>query len=254
MKKEPLFVTFCTQKGGAGKSSFTILAASIMYYLKGYNVIVVDCDFPQHSIHMLRNREFENINENEELKLSAYSFFKALGKKAFPILASNIESALGDVKTYLECNPENVDVVFFDLPGTIATPGVLNLIASMDYLFTPVTADRLELESSLSFASVVNENIILKNTARLKGMRLFWNQVDRREKTDMYHAYAKVIYRLGLELMNTQIPNMVRMRKALSENQKIAFRSTMFPPDKRQIRGSNMEELVDEICQIINLK
>ena len=49
-EKTPLYVAFSTQKGGVGKTTFTVLAASYLYYLKGYNVAVVDCDYPQHSI------------------------------------------------------------------------------------------------------------------------------------------------------------------------------------------------------------
>ena len=42
MKKETLYVAFSTQKGGVGKTTFTVLVASYLYYLKGYNVAVVD--------------------------------------------------------------------------------------------------------------------------------------------------------------------------------------------------------------------
>ena len=57
MKKETLYVAFSTQKGGVGKTTFTVLVASYLYYLKGYNVAVVDCDYPQHSISAMRKRE-----------------------------------------------------------------------------------------------------------------------------------------------------------------------------------------------------
>ena len=40
-EKTPLYVAFSTQKGGVGKTTFTVLAASYLYYLKGYDVAVV---------------------------------------------------------------------------------------------------------------------------------------------------------------------------------------------------------------------
>ena len=46
MKKETSYVAFSTQKGGVGKTTFTVLVASYLYYLKGYSVAVVDCDYP----------------------------------------------------------------------------------------------------------------------------------------------------------------------------------------------------------------
>ena len=33
MKKEPLFIAFSTQKGGAGKTTLTVLMASYLYYV-----------------------------------------------------------------------------------------------------------------------------------------------------------------------------------------------------------------------------
>jgi cellulose biosynthesis protein BcsQ len=35
MKRKPLFIAFSTQKGGVGKTVFTVLAASYLHYLKG---------------------------------------------------------------------------------------------------------------------------------------------------------------------------------------------------------------------------
>ena len=68
MKKEPLFVALSNQKGGVGKSTFTVLLASYFHYLKGYNVLVVDCDYPQHSISTMRNWEVGNIEKNVHLQ------------------------------------------------------------------------------------------------------------------------------------------------------------------------------------------
>ncbi|MCZ4237921.1 ParA family protein, partial [Staphylococcus equorum] len=65
MKQETLFVAFSTQKGGAGKTTFTVLAASYLHYLKEYNVAVVDCDYPQHSIDKMRKRDAQQIETDE---------------------------------------------------------------------------------------------------------------------------------------------------------------------------------------------
>ena len=50
MEKKNLCVAFSTQKGGAGKTTLTVLVASYLHYVKGYGVAVVDCDYPQYSI------------------------------------------------------------------------------------------------------------------------------------------------------------------------------------------------------------
>ena len=51
MEKEPLFIAFASQKGGVGKTAFTVLTAGILHYQRGYNVAVVDCDAPPAQHH-----------------------------------------------------------------------------------------------------------------------------------------------------------------------------------------------------------
>ena len=47
MKKEKeLLVAIASQKGGVGKSVFTVLLASVLHYRKDVRVAVVDCDSP----------------------------------------------------------------------------------------------------------------------------------------------------------------------------------------------------------------
>ena len=48
-EKTPLYVAFSTQKGGVGKTTFTVLAASYLYYLKGVWRGGRGLRYPQHS-------------------------------------------------------------------------------------------------------------------------------------------------------------------------------------------------------------
>ena len=102
MKRETLNVAFSTQKGGAGKTTLTVLAASYLHYVKGYNVAVVDCVFPQHSIAEMRERDLLMAMEDEYYKLMAYEQFSALGKKAYPVIESSPETAIDDAKELIE--------------------------------------------------------------------------------------------------------------------------------------------------------
>ena len=47
MKEKNVFFSVCSQKGGVGKSTFTVLLASWLHYVLGRDVLVVDCDAPQ---------------------------------------------------------------------------------------------------------------------------------------------------------------------------------------------------------------
>lgn len=39
---EPVNISICNQKGGIGKSTFTVLLASYLHYTLGHDVLVVD--------------------------------------------------------------------------------------------------------------------------------------------------------------------------------------------------------------------
>ena len=144
--------------------------------------------------------------------------------------------------------------MFFDLPGTVNSEGVINSLAGMDYIFTPISADKVVLESSLSFAVAIHKLLVKNETCRLAGLYLFWNMVDGREKTDLYAAYDKTIKELELPLMKTFIPDTKRYKKELVADKKAVFRSTLFPASRPLVRGSNLEELITEITYYIKLQ
>ena len=253
MKSKTLFVAFSTQKGGVGKTTFTVLAASYLHYLKGYNVAVVDCDYPQHSITTMRKRDSELVNNNQNYKMLAYKQFKTLNKKAYPVLCATPEDAIETATDYIKNETDETDIVFFDLPGTVNSEGVISSLAAMDYIFTPITADRVVLESTLSFAMTIDSLLVQNSEFNLKGLHLFWNQVDKRERTDLYEVYEQTINALELNLMTTYIPDTKRYKKEMFGEKTSIFRSTLFPAHKRLMRGSNLEELITEIGYIIKL-
>lgn len=149
--KEPVFVAFSTQKGGAGKTTLTVLMASYLYYVRGLKVLVVDCDYPQYSIKEMRDRDAEIIKLNSTIRKAYTEQAKRFPSGPYPILIAKPENALERVKAQIEAGSE-YDIVFFDLPGTINNPGVAKTVSLMDYIFCPVAADKLILESSLAFA------------------------------------------------------------------------------------------------------
>ena len=254
MSRETLFVAFSTQKGGMGKTAVTVLTASYLHYVRGYHVAVIDCDFPQHSIVHERKRDGELIMRDNYFKRMAYEMYNSLGIKAYPVKDSKSENAIRDAQALIDNSGKKFDVIFFDLPGTLNSGGVIKTLASMNYIFTPVSADRFVLESTLQYAMLLNEKLISVGKGHIRSLHLFWNMVDGREKTPLYEAYEKAIAELGLQIMKTSLPNSIRFRKEMSEDKNTIFRSTLFPADKALLKGSNVEELANEICQILNLR
>lgn len=95
--------------------------------------------------------------------------------------------------------------------------GLIKTVATMDYIFCPIAADRFIMESSLKYASIINDTLITTGKSNIKGIRLLWNMVDKREKTDLYDIYDKVIAGMGLETLKTSLPDSKRFRKEGSE-------------------------------------
>ena len=255
MKKEKeLLVAIASQKGGVGKSVFTVLLASVLHYRKGLRVAVVDCDSPQHSIVLMRERDMEGVMKNDDLKVNLYRQYERIRKPAYPVIKSDPEKAMEDLRRYMDEKGETFDIVLFDLPGTLRSEGVVHTVSAMDYIFVPLKADNIVMQSSLQFAKVLEEELIAKGNCNLKGIRLFWNMVDRRGRKDLYDAWNRVIHRMGLRLLSSHIPNTLRYNREADTVCKGVFRSTLFPPDPRQEKGSGLPELVEEICPAIGLE
>lgn len=97
-------------------------------------------------------------------------------------------------------------MVLFDLPGTMGSDGVIATISALDYLFVPIKADRLVLESTLNFATTVNDRLIRTGISNLKALCMFWNMVDRRERTVLYDIYQQGFSLLGLDCLKPVSP------------------------------------------------
>ena len=246
MKKEKeLLVAVASQKGGVGKSVFTVLLASVLHYRKGLRVAVVDCDSPQHSIALMRERDMENVMKNDDLKVSLYRQHERIRKPAYPVIKSDPEKAVEDLHRYMDEKGETFDIVLFDLPGTLRSEGVVYTVAAMDYIFVPLKADNIVMQSSLQFTKALEEELVARKNCNLKGTWLFWNMVDWRGRKDLYDAWNRVIDKMGQRLLSSHIPNTLRYNKEADPVCKGVFRSTLFPPDPRQEKDSGLPELVE---------
>ena len=253
MESQTKFVAISNQKGGIGKSAFTVLLAGYFHYLKGKNVLVVDCDYPQFSIHSLRERDKQTVAKNETYKQMIMSQFDELNKKAYPVITANPDEAKDVADNFLETSETTIDVVFFDLPGTVNAKGIFKSIINMDYIFTPIMPDRMAMQSSMSFVSTVQDYINLNPKAPLKEIHVFWNKVNKRVPADLVNIYDKIMGQLKLRVLKTKIPDTNRYEKELTLSGKPFFRCTLLPPPAKMLKGSNLDLLGEEILKIINL-
>lgn len=252
-KHKTVFIAFSSQKGGVGKSTFTTLVASTMHYRLGYNVAVFDADFPQHSLMKMKDRDLKTVMDNEALKKLAYKQFTTINKKAYPIIQHKAENVLEQAHEFVNASSVPIDVVFFDLPGTVNTPGILKALAGMHHIFTPITADRVVMESTLIFSQLLQNIIMKQGETSIESINLFWNQVDGRESTPLYNVYNNLIDELGLSLMQSRIKSSSRFRKESEVDSKSIFRSTVMPPDERLMKACQLDLFINEFLKIIQL-
>lgn len=249
---DPKFVAFSTQKGGAGKTTLTVLTASYLYYARGLKVLVVDCDYPQYSIEEMRERDKELIEYSPVFKKQFTDNLRLTKLGPYPLLTAKPEEAMRKVREIIEAGNE-IDIVFFDLPGTINNHGVVGILNCMDTIIVPVAADKVILESSLAFALKIHE---WRTTGRtqIKDMYMLWNLVDARERTDLYDQYEAVFEEYGLQTLKTRIPDTKKYRREGSKTlNRAVFRSTLVPPDKFLLKGTRLPELTDELLGILNI-
>ena len=109
------------------------------------------------------------------------------------------------------------------------------------------------LESTLNFASILNDRLIKTGRAHLRELFLFWNLVDRRERTPLYEQYEKVLDQLGLRHLRTHIPVRSNFNKDIQETGGPVYRCTLLPPDRAFVAESGFDRLMTEICAILKL-
>src|SRR5690554_6330323 len=252
-KHKTVFIAFSSQKGGVGKSTFTTLVASILHYRLGYNVAVFDADFPQYSLKKMKARDLAMVMENDTLKKLAYKQFTTINKKAYPVMEHKAENVLDAAQEFLENTPTAVDVIFFDLPGTVNGPGILHALTGMHHIFTPITADRVVMESTLIFTQLLQDVIMKKGQTSIETLNLFWNRVDGRERTPLYGIYEKLMQELGLSVMESRIKNSSRFRKENEAESKTVFRSMVLPLERYLMKSLGLDLFIAEFLKIIKL-
>lgn len=229
------YISISSQKGGVGKTTINILAASAFHFMAQQKVAVIDCDYPQHSLEGLREQELEMLRSSPD-KLAE---FQALGMQAYPVIGCTVEQALKEAK---EMDGE-FDLVFIDTPGTINVPGIIELWQQLDYVFMPLESDRLSVEATLPFAQALDAFAKGQPNSRLKQYYAFWNKHIKSEKQDFYHKTEELFAQLNIPILKSRLEHSVNYKKD-------AMRSTMFPLSKEFMR-LGISNLITEMSQII---
>lgn len=201
----------------------------------------------------MREREKKTVLNNDAYKLLLQRQFERLQKKAYPVIRTTPENAENDVRVFLASEPELYDVVLYDLPGTMGTKGVIYTLSLLNYLFIPMRADRLVMQSTLNFAQTVYDKFVDNPATNIQEVYLFWNMEDRRERTNIYTLYERILATLDMKVYTSRIQMRSKFSRELTDVDGTVYRSTLFRSDAAFIRESGLASLMDEICITIGI-
>ena len=87
-------VGFGSQKGGIGKSTIAEVLASYLYYEKNIKLLIMDCDYAQHSFYRLRERDKKAVEESTALQEKLKAYIRKTGKRSYRVLKAKPQEAI----------------------------------------------------------------------------------------------------------------------------------------------------------------
>lgn len=177
--------------------------------------------------------------------------YKVAGQKLWPVVRTTPDKAVDEAERFKSEKEYAPQITLYDLPGTVNTEGVIETFSKMDCLFLPMKADKIVMESALSFARILSRQLVEDPAIRLKRIFLFWTMVDRREKTSLYDLYDDIIRQLGLPLMETRLPYRSKFNKELLPDSTGVGRSTLLAPEKAFTADSRIGDLAHEMLTLL---
>lgn len=159
------------QKGGAGKSTLTLLFANYLTQVKKRKVTVLDMDYQQS---ISSKAEKAKILENEPL----YDVVPA-ELKIFPALHSSLTNRTGEI-------------IIIDLPGKMDDDGLLPVFAAADVVICPFAYDEFSVDSTVLFA------MVLRKINERAPFIFIPNRIKNTVKYETRSEIEKVIQRFGV--------------------------------------------------------
>ena len=171
-----MIIIIGNQKGGAGKSTLTLLLANYLTLVKKRTVTVIDMDYQES---LSQKYEKAKVLENDE----PYEVVKA-GLEDFPDL-------LEVMKT------DNQALVLIDLPGKLDDDGLLPVFKAAELVICPFAYDEFSFESTVLFSVVLKKvspdcNLIFIPN-RVKANVKYDTQVDVDEQLNKFGPVTQAI-------------------------------------------------------------
>ncbi|WP_199120323.1 ParA family protein [Pedobacter sp. ASV28] len=166
-----MLILIGNQKGGAGKSTITLLLANYLALVKKRKVTVLDMDYQQS---ISSKAEKAKILENEPL----YEVVPA-DLRHFPALHSSLSKRANEI-------------VIVDLPGKMDDDGLLPIFIAGDVIICPFAYDEFSVDSTILFA------MVLRKVNERAPFIFIPNRIKNTVRYETKSEIEKVIRRFGL--------------------------------------------------------
>ena len=165
--KEAVVCAFANQKGGVGKTTLAhLIAKTITDPAIGKKTLVIEVD-KQQSLSKLKK-----------------SIQTTMGDKFVMPYELVFLNDLGDVKSLVEKEAENYDIIILDTPGTLDKKGLISTLSIADIVLIPLNSSVLEVHSSVEFIQVMHKVKEFKATLDLPfDFYTVLNRVDNKTKS-----------------------------------------------------------------------
>lgn len=225
MKKNTIVVSFVASKGGAGKSTLITVMMNYLQKMYDLDIVLLETDYIQQTLTKLRISELaeakvmldqlntmepeadldkEDLEEWSKLMDEEKSKYMLKEEEMYEIHV--VRPA--DVKDVVENDlMGEVDIVFIDVPGSLAIEQIISAYEVVDYIFIPTKYGRAEIEAFKDIMQVVDNIIIPKREAVGKGIEVYGvlNKITPNLKE--YVEYAANKEHMPIPFLNTDIPS-----------------------------------------------
>lgn len=254
-------ISFFSGKGGVGKTSYTIMAASYYAYAKQKKVIVIDMETPDYRHNPFRKLDLAELttpgsplyNYAQRHPMPTPSMYYDIEERGLAIgeyTPSNVKQFVDSLVK--EKDSRQYDIALLDFPARYADNLPVRLLAEkgcLDAVFVPMGLEQQERRSAYI------TGIGLASCA--VPTKLFWNNVDAdiiRRGTPLDNAEVEVPFlkEHGVEYSPVRIKH---FRKASQSSDKQCFvRCTICWPDTYvRMWCPELISLFNEIAELINL-
>ena len=149
----PKILSFICQKGGTGKSTLTKATAAFLNE-HNLNCVVIDSDYPQHSLYNMRQRDLRKLSQ-QGTALPTVEELQDIGVRPYPIDPSNVETSairLTALKT-----SKVIDFALIDLPGTLNVEGIRQITKHLDLAIIPCEMETMSIQAAMDTLHILHE-------------------------------------------------------------------------------------------------